>query len=131
MRRQMTSTSATLYPRTEVAGKHGCVATVLPRLPCPFQWLQMTILYSIYQFLLKSKNRSDTFPELSLPFQFTGPPPLPNLPGTTWTEHSVAMWGLLPVWGPVLFYDSRHAQLWLFYSESRKEMAPGGECADE
>lgn len=37
------------------------------------------------------------------------------------------MWGLGPLWSPVLFHDAATARLFLFYSESRKAYSPGGD----
>jgi predicted neuraminidase len=37
------------------------------------------------------------------------------------------MFGLAPVWAPVLFYDVRSSRLFMFYSESRKAYSPGGD----
>lgn len=37
------------------------------------------------------------------------------------------MFGLTPVWAPVLFYDKSSSRLFLFFSESRKAYSPGGD----
>jgi len=47
--------------------------------------------------------------------------------GHTWTSTRVVMWGLGPIWSPVLFYHKPSAKLYLFYSESRKSLSPGGD----
>ena len=45
--------------------------------------------------------------------------------GKTWSETSVPMYGLAPLWSPVL--HSRKNEVWMFYSESRKQLSPGGD----
>lgn len=47
--------------------------------------------------------------------------------GHSWTASRVIMWGLGPIWSPILFWDDRTARLFLFYSESRKSYSPGGD----
>jgi BNR repeat-like domain len=47
--------------------------------------------------------------------------------GETWTPNRVIMFGLGPIWSPVLFYHKFSARLYLFYSESRKAFSPGGD----
>jgi predicted neuraminidase len=47
--------------------------------------------------------------------------------GHTWTATRVVMFGLGPIWSPVLFYHKQTAKLFLFYSESRKSYSPGGD----
>lgn len=47
--------------------------------------------------------------------------------GETWTPSRSIMWGLAPLWGPVLHYDAPNNRLLLFYCESRKALSPGGD----
>lgn len=47
--------------------------------------------------------------------------------GETWTASKIVVWGLSPSWSPVLFYDQPSSRLFLFYSESRKYLSPGGD----
>ena len=52
---------------------------------------------------------------------------LSNDGGQSWTATRVVMWGIGPIWSPVLFYHKATAKLYLFYSESRKSSSPGGD----
>jgi hypothetical protein len=47
--------------------------------------------------------------------------------GESWTAPQVVQWGLTPLWSPALFFDKDSGKLFLFYSESRKSMSPGGD----
>eukprot|EP00899_Mesostigma_viride_P002871 jgi/Mesvir1/12585/Mv10333-RA.1 len=46
--------------------------------------------------------------------------------GLNWETPRSVMFGLLPIWGPLLHKD-KDGRLWLFYSESRKTNYPGGD----
>lgn len=45
----------------------------------------------------------------------------------TWTETKVPMFGLNALWSPVLHYLEQTDEILLFYSESRKQLSPGGD----
>ncbi|PSC75556.1 BNR Asp-box repeat [Micractinium conductrix] len=47
--------------------------------------------------------------------------------GETWSESKAVMWGAVPLWNPALHYDAATSRLFLFYSESRKSLSPGGD----
>ncbi|KAL4445290.1 hypothetical protein ABPG77_011115 [Micractinium sp. CCAP 211/92] len=47
--------------------------------------------------------------------------------GNTWSESKCVMWGAAPLWSPTLHYDAGSGRLFLFYSESRKSLSPGGD----
>jgi hypothetical protein len=47
--------------------------------------------------------------------------------GETWTANRVVMFGIAPLWSPVLYYHKPSSKLYLFYSESRKSFSPGGD----
>ena len=47
--------------------------------------------------------------------------------GKTWSPSVCLMYGLQALWSPVLFFDTTQEYLYLFYSESRKALSPGGD----
>lgn len=47
--------------------------------------------------------------------------------GENWFASIVPMWGLAPLWSPILHWCSHSSRLFLFFSESRKAMSPGGD----
>lgn len=47
--------------------------------------------------------------------------------GETFTNSRTVLWGLTPLWSPVLHFDETSQRLFLFYSESRKCHSPGGD----
>lgn len=47
--------------------------------------------------------------------------------GETWSPPRVVAWGGMPIWNPAPFFHKESNRLFLFYSESRKSMSPGGD----
>ena len=47
--------------------------------------------------------------------------------GRTWSDTTVPMYGLNALWSPVLHCEKENGELLLFYSESRKQLSPGGD----
>ncbi|PRW44584.1 BNR Asp-box repeat [Chlorella sorokiniana] len=47
--------------------------------------------------------------------------------GETFAPSKAVMWGATPLWSPSLHYDAATNRLFLFYSESRKSLSPGGD----
>jgi len=45
----------------------------------------------------------------------------------SWSKTAVPMYGLNALWSPVLHYSEKRDEIFLFYSESRKQLSPGGD----
>jgi hypothetical protein len=45
----------------------------------------------------------------------------------SWSKTVVPMYGLNALWSPVLHYSEKRDEIFLFYSESRKQLSPGGD----